>query len=1238
MSCPTVNVFSLNVRGIRGKTKRKSVFGFLKKKKYDIVCLQETYITKSESEDWSKEWNGTLLFSEGTTHSAGQMILFNKNISGDYKVIHSSKRILIVQSEIENKQVAVVNVYAPNNERERNEFWLELYGLISAIQTDDIIMCGDFNCVLDNKLDIISGVNHSENAVLAFNDLINNCNLYDVWRYHNTDAKQYTWSRTNPFIARRLDYILTSSNIFDKVTSCSIVSIPTSDHRGCLIQISLSKIVRGKGYWKFNNSLLENSDYVNKINTLIDTFDSNESDSQTRWELLKIEIREYTIAYCKEKSMEKKNTVALLYNELNDMDALIASSPFCTEMQAKRENIKLQLEILETANARAAQTRARVRWIEQGEKNTKYFLGLEKARAANKIMDRVKDARGEMSFDQTEIHSAQRNYFANLYKKKIDCKNMDLNINMLMRDCIVPQLSEEQQNTCEGPLTATEMLYALKQMKNGSSPGSDGITIEFVKVFWTRISKFILDSFSLAFETGSMSPPQCKAVLVLIHKGKELPREELKNWRPISLTNSDYKLMAKCLAIRLNGVISNVISPDQVGYLKGRQVSTLLRLIDDVIEHSNEQNNQGILATIDFFHAFDCISKEFMLKAFQMFGFGPEFVKWVNVLMNNSKSSVNYCGWLSDFFPVESGIRQGCPFSSLGFVLAIELLAIKIRTSRRIKGISIKNKGNPLIDDILLKIALYADDITLFLEDEKDLQEALQIFDIFSRASGLSMNVNKCEAMWLGSKKYCQDTYHNFAWKRKLKILGIHFANDKTASQVEENWKERIGNVNRMISQWEKRNLSIMGKVCVIKTFLIPQFVYFMQAFIIPENVLIELNRTFFRFLWKRKHNNKKAFEKVKRVVMCNDTELGGIKMIDVRQMQTSFLLQWVTKLLSSVHTEKWSQIPNSVFSSFGTNYTIFHSNIQSKDFKGMSLIKSEFWSGVLKTWLDNNNFLLNTQINPLLWNNRFMMYNGKVLYFEEWAKKGLIKVHDVLNGHNFVSYENVCNLLGRTPNRILEYIVVRSAVLAFLRKHGNLYLEFSLTDTPLFHGIRLYHAKQFRCMLVHSRKTEPCSVGFWKNKFNYNINKSDWLMSFMSSQETRLRVLQWKLLHNIYPTNILLFKMKVTENNLCSYCTEKVDFIEHFFFDCPIVKKFWNFIESYILLNFSEKINLTIIEVMFGYKDIRSPKSKQINHVMLIAKMCISIFKKTGCSSMESIFEKQIKLRRYEFNDFVIN
>ena len=797
--------------------------------------------------------------------------------------------------------------------------------------------------------------------------------------------------------------------------------------------------------------------------------------------MLKVKIKELTISYCKAKNRNKKTNHEALYTELNNLDIYISNNPNDINAQEKRDRTKMNLEIFEINETRAAQVRSRVKFTEDWERNTKLFLGIEKARANSKIMEQVKDENGILLTNQKEIQNRQKSFFQNLYTKRVDEENMENKIDVFMQNCNTPKLSENEKNLLEAPLTENEILLALKVMNNGSAPGCDGITIEFLKFFWIDLKKHILKSFIASLEKGKLSISQRSAVITLIHKGKDLPRNDMKNWRPISLTNSDYKLLAKCLALRMNKVVHSIIKPDQVGYIKGRQSSTILRLIDDVIEQMNRNNKPGLLATIDMYHAFDCISKEFMIKTFKKFGFGTNFIGWVNLLMNDSRSCVNYAGWLSGYFPADSGIRQGCPFSPLAFVLALELLAIKIRQSENVKGLSFDKhfKISNMVES--LTIALYADDITLFLADENDLTNALTIFGLFREVSGLAINIAKCEAMWLGSSKNRRDMYHNFNWKTKIKILGIFFSTEKPASAIEENYTTRIKAIKRLIAIWEKRDLSIMGKVLIVKTFLISQLVYFMQAFIIPENILIEVNRLFYRFIWKKKNNNKKAFEKIKRNVICSDYKDGGLKMIDLRAMQTSFILQWVPRLTSCETLYNWKILPRSIFASHGPNFEIFHSNTSSSKLKGIANIRSIFWLEVIKAYLDKNQHYQNKRLNPLLWNNTSYVHNGSTLFFEEWARKGIVHIKDLISDNECIPFERISQTIGNNPQRLIEYMVVRTVVVSFLRKGQN-YEEFiNLKSTPFFCGKQIDGASNFREIITNNNKTEPCSKHFWK-------------------------------------------------------------------------------------------------------------------------------------------------------------
>ncbi len=169
----------------------------------------------------------------------------------------------------------------------------------------------------------------------------------------------------------------------------------------------------------------------------------------------------------------------------------------------------------------------------------------------------------------------------------------------------------------------------------------------------------------------------------------------------------------------------------------------------------------------------------------------------------------------------------------------------------------------------------------------------------------------------------------------------------------------------------------------------------------------------------------------------------------------------------------------------------------------------------------------------------------------------------------------------------------------------------------------------------MSDNNVKPCAYNFWLQKLNITVDETIWQIPSKSTKETRLKELQWKILHNIYPTNILLHKMKIVDNNKCSYCIQEIDYLEHLFYSCPLVKSFWKRFEAYLRGIIGKHIPLGVHDVLFGLKprEMCDNESTTVaNHLILIGKMCISIFKKTKTTtSMYIIFEQETKFRKVE-------
>ena len=185
-----------------------------------------------------------------------------------------------------------------------------------------------------------------------------------------------------------------------------------------------------------------------------------------------------------------------------------------------------------------------------------------------------------------------------------------------------------------------------------------------------------------------MGTSQREAVLTLIYKKGD--RNQIKNYRPISLTNIDYKILAFTPSQRIKKVIPSIISDDQTAYVKSRYIGQNIRLIQDIIEHNKINNSSGILMFIDFEKAFDSLEHSFLFETLKKFNFGNDFIKWIKTLYTSSSVCVKNNGYIFDFFSLNRAVKQGCPISAIRFILVTEILSIKIKQDRNIHGIKIK--------------------------------------------------------------------------------------------------------------------------------------------------------------------------------------------------------------------------------------------------------------------------------------------------------------------------------------------------------------------------------------------------------------------------------------------------------------------------------------------------------------------------------------------------------------------
>ncbi len=228
------------------------------------------------------------------------------------------------------------------------------------------------------------------------------------------------------------------------------------------------------------------------------------------------------------------------------------------------------------------------------------------------------------------------------------------------------------------PITEDEVLKAIGKLKTSKAPGNDGIIAALYKKFAGALAPVLVGVFNEAFE--SMDLPSSLKVAIIILLYKKDSKDEAGNYRPISLTNVDYKILAYVLTELLIPYLNDVIHSSQTAYILRRFIGMNIHKIQDVIDFAETNNKQWVILFLDFQKAFDSALHLFLMTLLRIMGFPTEYIAWILLLHTNASSMVWNKGWLLSRFSLGRGIRQGCPLSCYLFNLVGQVMVYYLQS------------------------------------------------------------------------------------------------------------------------------------------------------------------------------------------------------------------------------------------------------------------------------------------------------------------------------------------------------------------------------------------------------------------------------------------------------------------------------------------------------------------------------------------------------------------------------
>ena len=675
------------------------------------------------------------------------------------------------------------------------------------------------------------------------------------------------------------------------------------------------------------------------------------------------------------------------------------------------------------------------------------------------------------------------------------------------------------------------------------------------------------------------------AIIALLFKKGDV--KFLKNYRPISLSNSDYKILAFVLAERLQKVISSIVSEDQTAYIRQRFIGTSARTIIDVMEYCSKFNEEGILLCLDFEKAFDSLEWSFLFKVLETLNFGDYFISWIKILYTEPLMMFKNNGWISSMISPTRGIRQGCPISALLFILVVEVMAVKIRSSDSIRGVSLNNIGKSI------KLKQYADDATLILKDMTSIDYAIRCISEFGELSGLRLNIQKTEGILLGSLKNSKKSVSGISFTNKaVRCLGVYIGHDYNECYL-KNWTDKLDFFEQTLERWKKRQLTLFGRILILKTLGLSKFVYLFNILTVPNEIIIKITSLMFKFLWDGK-------DKVRRNVVIAPEQDGGLNMVNLYCFVRSLQAAWGARIVSGTKC-------TNIFLEFYakklglTVSQLFLSNVCTDQYNDIALILPKFYCDVLYSFNKaklKKNITQMSSIDflrqPVFYNENFMWHN-KVLYFPNWCRSDLFLICDLFDSSgNMYDSNAIIQKLQNRSNWISEYSIIKKVVSQKVSKYDvdtslskyvnktRINAMYMMTIDGVI-DVSNVRSDVFYKIMIKDEITKPNAELYWNNRFSLNV------ISWQNIYNKRVKKLQdrkiaefnFKLLHRIVPCGLSLSKWNHNISERCCYCNE-VESIEHMLFNCTRVQRIWNIVNTMLSL----KMNVKYIVIGFPYSE----------------------------------------------------
>lgn len=1116
--------------------------------KSNIIFIQESHLTKKDMGRIQKRWPGQIYAACFNSHSRGVMILLNKSVPFhlNSKFIDPAGRYVILNGTINSILVNLVSVYAPN--KDDPSFYQNLFLSLSTYPGQYVIG-GDLNCVLDPSVDRSTGFDVSPKQTRkVIKKLMAELNLTDTWRCLNPDKREYSCFSSVYKTYSRIDYFLISNTLLSKIGKCWYDAILLSDHAPISMTVQLPKALSSPPRFRFQSRWLQCPDFVKFLDQKIDEYfliNTNQTSASIKWEAFKAFLRGEIISYTKYRSKKYHEQLNTIKQKVKELERQIYHKNI-PEKQQELLRLKAQYSELTTSKIASNLLWLKQSYYDHGEKVGKLLAWRIKKIHTERAINMIKSEDGRQLIDPDEINTSFANYYENLYKS--ECPNGLDDQNRFLDRLNFPTITEEANRNLETKLTVEELLHALMGMNSGRAPGPDGLPVEIYKKFSTKLLPHLLEVFNESYERGFLPPSMRAATISLLLKPNKPPSDKT-SYRPISLMSCDTKILSKALSKRIETLLPSIINNDQNGFVLNRQAFHNTRRLLNVL--FTKQNTKGhAILSLDAEKAFDRIEWGYLFDILKRFGLGEKYLKWIRLLYAEPMAEILTNNRYSTPFKLYRSTRQGCPISPLLFVLAIEPLAMAIRQSAEITGITIGRREH--------RLALFADDIVLFLSNlDTSLVALNHILNEFGLFSGYRINKSKSALLMLNKEERQHPLIQTqFAIATEgLTYLGIKIT-PEVDSILSANYNPLVKGVEDMLDGWGSLPISMIGRINIIKMSILPKFLYLFQSIPLPPpaSFFNRLKKIITNFIW----NNKRPRLRLSLLYLPFDR--GGLRLPNMK------FYYWAAQLRAAMFYFMNKDVPIWVEMESSSTELPLCSYMYSAQRK--TLLKqthNPFLRNTISIWHDAHTFLnenIKLSCFTPIWRNDSFKPGRQDVGFKQWIDLGISKMKDLFNDHTLMSFQQLVDKYNLPRKHFFKYLQIRS----FIHAQSKTYATPPLSQLEQYTVNHLQGrgqlSKLYNILLNSSKENSHSYLSSWRNDLHIDITTEEWEKACSSAQtqsiNTKGKLLQYKWLFRTYITPVKLNHFNPNIPDYCYKCNTERGTLLHCIWECQKLQTFW--------------------------------------------------------------------------------